>query len=153
MNSRVVAPTQFAFWVCMRCLLDKWLPSHVFLLNRIALHCIIFVPIQAWFCACPACPFCGIVYCTSVHSYIRIDASHLDTLDGQRVDMKHVMTEPNPRWHWWTCPEEKRTHWSNRRPGSKSEGPKALLVLTLTQCYPRQVPEHNPNLSIQCLFK
>ena len=38
-----------------------------------------------------------IVYCTSVHSYIRIDASHLDTLDGQHVDMKHVMTEPNPK--------------------------------------------------------
>ena len=34
---------------------------------------------------------------TSVRSYIRIDASHLDTLDGQRVDMKHVMTELNPK--------------------------------------------------------
>ena len=32
-----------------------------------------------------------------MHSYIRIDASHLDTLDGQRVDMKHVMREPNPK--------------------------------------------------------
>ena len=32
-----------------------------------------------------------------MHSYIRIDASHLDTLDGQRVDMKHVMTEPNSK--------------------------------------------------------
>ena len=32
-----------------------------------------------------------------MHSYIRTDASHLDTLDGQRVDMKHVMTEPNPK--------------------------------------------------------
>ena len=79
-----------------------------------------------------------------MHSYSRIDASHLDTLDGQRVDMKHVMTEPNPRWRWWTRPEEKRTRWNNRKPGSKSEGPKALLVLTLTQCYPRQATEHNP---------
>ena len=75
----------------------------------------------------------------SLHSDICIVASHLDTLDGQHVDMKHVMTEPNPRWRWWTRPEEKRTCWSNWRPGSKSEGPKALLVLTLTQCYPRQV--------------
>ena len=32
-----------------------------------------------------------------VSKYICIDASHLDTLDGQRVDMKHVMTEPNPK--------------------------------------------------------
>ena len=84
-----------AFWVCMWCLLDKWLPSHVFLLNRIALHCIIFVPIQAWFCACPACPFCGIVYCTSMHSNICLGASHLGTLDVQRVDVDHVLMEPN----------------------------------------------------------
>ena len=44
----------------------------------------------------------------------------------------------------WTHPEEKRTRWSNRRLGLKSEGPKALLVLTLPQCYPRQAPKHNP---------
>ena len=31
----------------------------------------------------------------------------------------------------WTHREERRTSWSNQRPGSKSEGPKALLVLTL----------------------
>ena len=29
-----------------------------------------------------------------MHSYIRIDTSHLDMLDGQRVDIKHVITEP-----------------------------------------------------------
>ena len=44
----------------------------------------------------------------------------------------------------WMHPEEKRTRWSYRGPGSKSEGPKALSVLTLTRCYPRQAPEHNP---------
>ena len=44
----------------------------------------------------------------------------------------------------WMHPEERRTRWINQRPGSKSEGPKALLVLTLTQCYPRQTPENNP---------
>ena len=44
----------------------------------------------------------------------------------------------------WTHPEGKKTRWSHRRPGSKSEGPKVLLVRTLTQCYPRQAPEHNP---------
>ena len=33
----------------------------------------------------------------SVSKYIHIDASHLDTLDGQRMDMKHVMMEPNPK--------------------------------------------------------
>jgi len=27
----------------------------------------------------------------------------------------------------WTRPEEWRTHWSNRRSDSRSEGPKALL--------------------------
>ena len=32
-----------------------------------------------------------------MHSYIRIDVSHLDMLDGQHVDMKHMMTEPNPK--------------------------------------------------------
>ena len=32
-----------------------------------------------------------------MHSYIRIDASHLDTLDGQRVDMKHVMLGSSPK--------------------------------------------------------
>jgi len=26
-----------------------------------------------------------------MHSYICIDASHLDTLDGQHVDVKHMM--------------------------------------------------------------
>ena len=52
---------------------------------------------QSWPCVCLACSFWCIVYCTSVHLYIRIDASHLDTLDGQRVDMKHVMAESNPK--------------------------------------------------------
>jgi len=30
-----------------------------------------------------------------MHSYISIVASHLGTLDVQRVDVKHVLTEPN----------------------------------------------------------
>ena len=30
-----------------------------------------------------------------MHSYISIVASHLGTIDVQRVDVKHVLTEPN----------------------------------------------------------
>ena len=30
-----------------------------------------------------------------MHSNIRLGASHLGTLDVQRVDVKHVLTEPN----------------------------------------------------------
>ena len=54
-----------------------------------------FVPIQAWLCTCPTCPFYGIIYCTSMHSNICLGASHLGMLDVQRVDVKHVRTEPN----------------------------------------------------------
>ena len=32
-----------------------------------------------------------------MHSYICIDASHFDTLDGQRVDVQHVMAGSNPK--------------------------------------------------------
>jgi len=59
------------------------------------MHCIVFVLIQAWLCICPTCPFCGIVFCTSMHSNIHLGASHLGTLDVQRVDGTHVLTEPN----------------------------------------------------------
>ena len=67
-------------------------------------------------------------------------ARHTTCGHGARADG----TEPQDGVGWMH-PEEKRTRWSNRRPSSKLEGPKALLVLTLTQCYPRQAPEHNPN--------
>ena len=66
-------------------------------------------------------------------------------------EARHDGTEPQDGVGW-SYPEERRTNWSNRRPGSRPEGPKALIVLTLTQCYPRQALGHNPNFSIQCLL-
>ena len=60
---------------------------------RIALHQV--GALASVTCACPACPFCCIVYCTSMHSNICIGASHLGTLDVRRVNVKHVLTEPN----------------------------------------------------------
>ena len=83
-----VAPTHFAFWACLQCLLDKWLPSQVFLFSRIALHCIMLVPMQSWPCASPSCPFCCIVCYTSTHSDIRIVASQFGTLDVRCVELK-----------------------------------------------------------------
>ena len=39
--------------------------------------------------------FLQYLYCTSMHSNICLGASHLGTLDVQRVDGTHVLTEPN----------------------------------------------------------
>ena len=58
----------------MWCLLDKCLPSHVLL----AL-------------------FDGLPIALPYNHASALVASHLDTLDGQRVDMKHVMAESNPK--------------------------------------------------------
>ena len=41
--------------------------------------------------ACLPCLFDA----SSMHSYISVVAFHLDTLDVQRVDVEHVLTEPN----------------------------------------------------------
>ena len=58
-------------------------------------------------CACPACPLCYIVYCTYMHSNICLGASHLGTLDVQRVDVDHVLTETEPQdGVGWTRPKE-----------------------------------------------
>ena len=46
-------------------------------------------------------------------------------------EARDVGTEPQDGVRW-TSPEDGGTLRGNRRPGPRSEGPKALLVLTLT---------------------
>ena len=105
-----------AFWVCMWCLLDKWLPNHVFLFSRIALHCIIS-PMQLWSYACFVCLLnasCGV----SLSLCACIVASHLGTLDARRVELKDkvraepedgVLVDASRRWtdgSRCACPKE-----------------------------------------------
>ena len=75
------SPNSIAFQACLLCSLDKWLPSHVFLLNRIALHCI-----MSTHASC-------VVFIKFMHLHCCI--SFIGTLDIQRVDMKYVTMEPN----------------------------------------------------------
>ena len=94
MNPRIDAPTLLSFELvcCVHSIIDC--PVMSFLL--IVSHCIAS-------CSCPSkrdlclpcLPFCGIAYCTSMHSNICLGASHLGTLDVPRVDVEHVLTEPN----------------------------------------------------------
>ena len=63
--------------------------------SLIALHCIVLTLMPLWPCACIACPFLWIAYCTSMYSCIIIFASHLGTLDVRRVELKgKVGAEP-----------------------------------------------------------
>ena len=75
------------------------------------------------FDACIATPF----VVSSVHLYICIVASHLGTLREARG----VGAGPQDGVRWTTS-EGGRIRRSNRRPGPRSEGPKALVALTLT---------------------
>ena len=100
----------------------------------------------------------------SLCSCTRLVAYHLGTLDVQCADVKHVMMESNHKralvnvsrrckdWQECMLEPEILSSWSNWRPGPRSEGPKALLVLTLTQCYPGQAPEHNPYFQYSMLL-
>ena len=126
--------------VCGACSINDCPVMSFFL---IALHCIaLSTPMQLWPYACFVCLLnasCGVFlkfmhlhHCISFRYARRTTCGHGARADG---------TEPQDGVGW-THPEEKRTRWSNQRPGSKSEGPKALLVLT--QCYLRQASEHNP---------
>ena len=88
----------------------------------------------------------------SMHSDIRIVASHLGTLDVWRMELKGdvgvdpedgvLMNQPR-RWNeWLKCKlgPEMLSSWSNWRPGPRSEGPKDLFLLTLTLCQTQASP-------------
>ena len=135
------------FWAC--CCDYSIHSCPVMSFSSIALHCIVLTLMPLWPCACLVCPSWWIAYCTSIYSGINIVASPLGTLDIQWLDVKHVLTEPNHKtalvnvsWRWkdWLeCMLEPEilSSWSNWRPGPRSEGPKALLILTLVYYYPR----------------
>ena len=48
----------------------------------------------------------------SMHSDIRIAASHLGTLDARRVELKDKLKPSQKMVHGWTNPEDGRTDWS-----------------------------------------
>ena len=73
-----------------------------------------------------------------------IVASHLGTLDVQHVDAKHVLTEPKHKTVLGGRILKRKGPAGATEDPAQSEGPNVLLVLTLTHCYPRHAPEHNP---------
>ena len=152
LNSRIVAPTPLPFELgcCIHSINDCPVMSFFLIVS----HCIASgsCPCKRDLCL-PCLPF--LLYrLLHFHAFkhppwcISFRYARYTTRGSEaRADL----TEPQDSVGW-THPEEKRTRWSNRRPGSKSEGPKALLVLTLTQCYPRQAPEHNHILNYSMLY-
>ena len=79
-----------------------------------------------------------------MHSYICIDASHLDTLDGQRVDMKHVMTEPNSKMALVDVSWREKDHLEQLKTRPKVRRAQGLASINTDLVLPRQVPEHIP---------
>ena len=60
-------------------------------------------------------------------------ASHVDALDVQYVNVKHAMLEPNPKTVFGGCILKREgPAGATEDPAQWSEGPKALLKLTLT---------------------
>ena len=65
-------------------------------------------------------------------------------VDVQRVDVEHVLTEPNHKTVLGGRILKRKGPAGATEDPAQSEGPNVLLVLTLTHCYPRHAPEHNP---------
>ena len=88
----------------------------------------------------------------SMHSDIRIVASHLGTLDVWHVELKDkveaeledgVLVGRSKKMEvptWVMLGPEMLSSWSNWRPGPRSEGPKDLFLLTLTLCQTQASP-------------
>ena len=68
-----------------------------------------------------------------MHSYINIVAFHLDTLDMQNMDVQHAVLEPNHKTVFGGHLQKMEGPGeATEDPAQWLEGPKALLVLTLT---------------------
>ena len=68
-----------------------------------------------------------------MHLYICIIAPHLGTLDVQYLDVKHAVLGPNQKTVFGGPLQKiEEPGEATEDPAQWSEGPKALLVLTLT---------------------
>ena len=114
--------------VCGACSINDCPVMSFFL---IAFHCIISIHAIVALCLlCMPLNASCVVFLMFMHSHRCISfryARRTTCGRGARADG----TDPHDGV-WGTHPEEGRTNWSNRRPGLRSEGPKALLILTLT---------------------